>query len=62
MPTYEYECLKCGKRIEKFQSITAKPLEKHEHCGGKLKRIISGGSGIIFKGKGFYCNDYKKNI
>ena len=32
-------------------------------CGGKVKRIISGGTGMIFKGNGFYLTDYarKKN-
>ena len=27
MPTYEYECQKCGHRFEEFQSITAEPLK-----------------------------------
>lgn len=26
-------------------------------CGGDLKRIISGGTGLIFKGDGFYLTD-----
>lgn len=72
MPTYEYECLKCGRVFDVFQPITAKHLKYIKHkvlvsdkaikpnCKGKVKRLISGGGGIIFKGKGFYCNDYKK--
>jgi putative FmdB family regulatory protein len=59
MPTYEYECEKCGKRFDVFQSMSDEPLKKHEKCGGKLKRLISGGAGIIFKGSGFYATDYK---
>ena len=59
MPTYEYECLKCGENFEVFQSMKDKPLKKHESCGGKVKRLISGGAGIIFKGSGFYQTDYK---
>ncbi len=60
MPTYEYECTQCGYRFEKFQMITAKPLEQCPKCGKKVKRLISSGSGIIFKGSGFYATDYRK--
>ena len=60
MPTYEYECLKCGEIFEKFQSIKADPIKEHLECGGKVKRLISGGAGIIFKGSGFYETDYKR--
>ena len=35
-------------------------LKKHKDCGGKVKRLISGGAGIIFKGSGFYETDYKR--
>ena len=60
MPTYEYECTKCNKKFEAFQRMTENPLDKCPHCGGKPKRMISSGSGIIFKGSGFYETDYKK--
>jgi putative FmdB family regulatory protein len=60
MPTYEYECSHCGHAFEKSQSITAKPLEKCPKCGKKIKRLIGSGSGIIFKGSGFYATDYRK--
>ncbi|RKY77010.1 zinc ribbon domain-containing protein [candidate division KSB1 bacterium] len=60
MPTYEYECKKCGYRFTKFQSIKAKPVSKCPKCSGPVKRLISGGSGIIFKGSGFYETDYKR--
>ncbi len=58
MPTYLYECEKCG-RFEEFQKITDEPLKKCPQCGGKVKRII-GAPGIVFKGSGFYVNDSKK--
>jgi len=61
MPTYEYECSKCSHRFEEFQNITAKPLKRCPECSGKLRRIISGGAGLIFKGSGFYVTDYKKS-
>ena len=59
MPTYEYQCVKCKKRHEASQSITAKPLTKCQKCGGRLKRLISRGSGFLFKGSGFYITDYR---
>ena len=59
MPTYEYECQKCKKVTEAFQSITAEPLKKcpKPRCGGRLKRLLGTGTGFIFKGSGFYITD-----
>lgn len=60
MPTYEYACEACGHRFEEFQSITAKPVSVCPKCGKKkVKRLISGGAGFIFKGSGFYETDYR---
>ena len=59
MPTYEYQCQKCRRRHEAFQSITAKPLTTCPRCKGKLKRLIGSGSGFLFKGSGFYITDYR---
>ena len=59
MPTYEYECQKCGHSFEDFQSITAKPLKACPKCRGKVKRLLGAGAGIIFKGSGFYQTDYR---
>jgi len=61
MPTYEYECLVCKFRFEEFQKITDAPLTNCPKCKAKVRRLISGGIGIIFKGSGFYVTDYKKN-
>jgi putative FmdB family regulatory protein len=60
MPTYDYECTKCGHNFEKFQSITAEALKKCPKCKGKIRRLIGTGAGIIFKGSGFYQTDYRK--
>ncbi|MHC4872832.1 MAG: FmdB family zinc ribbon protein, partial [Planctomycetota bacterium] len=61
MPTYEYECDACGHEFEKFQSMTDKVMRKCPECKkNKLQRLIGSGSGIIFKGSGFYETDYKK--
>jgi putative FmdB family regulatory protein len=60
MPTYAYLCQSCGHEFEKFQSITAKPLQKCPNCNKRrLKRLIGSGAGIIFKGSGFYQTDYR---
>jgi putative FmdB family regulatory protein len=67
MPTYEYICDKCGHHFEQIQSISAKPLKTCPKalCAekpwgkGRVKRAISGGAGLIFKGSGFYATDYR---
>jgi putative FmdB family regulatory protein len=67
MPTYEYLCQKCDQHFEKVQSIMDKPLTvcPEELCGqkkwgrGKVKKLISAGAGLIFKGSGFYITDYR---
>ena len=59
MPTYEYECRECGNRFEVFQNMSDEPLDKCEECGGAVKRLIFGGTGVIFKGSGFYVTDTK---
>ena len=60
MPTYEYKCKKCEHDFEIFQNMSDDKLDKCPKCGGKISRVIFGGTGIIFKGSGFYVNDYAK--
>jgi len=59
MPTYEYECTKCGYTFEKFQRMSEEPLKRCPKCRCKVKRLIGSGAGIIFKGSGFYETDYR---
>lgn len=59
MPTYEYECKKCGVRFERFQSMIEEPIKVCPECGGEVRRLISAGGGVIFKGSGFYATDYR---
>jgi putative FmdB family regulatory protein len=67
MPTYEYHCEKCGHDFEAFQSISAGSLRTctKELCAqkkwgrGRVKKKISGGAGLLFKGTGFYITDYR---
>ncbi|MEM7235558.1 MAG: zinc ribbon domain-containing protein [Planctomycetota bacterium] len=61
MPTYDYECGACGEVHEFFQRISEDPIKKCPGCGkNKLKRLLGGGAGFIFKGSGFYETDYRK--
>jgi putative FmdB family regulatory protein len=60
MPTYEYICDACEHEFEQFQSITADPVKECPECRKKkVRRKISTGAGIIFKGGGFYETDYR---
>ena len=64
MPTYDYICKDCGDRFDHFQSMSSPPLTRREGCESKdcnVERVVSGGTGLIFKGSGFYLTDYKKN-
>ena len=59
MPTYEYICQKCGHEFETFRSIAAKPLQtcpkelcaRKEWGRGRVKKKISAGAGLLFKGQ-----------
>ena len=62
MPTYDYICSECGERFEHFQTMTSSVLTQKPNCEQEkcaVKRVISGGTGLIFKGSGFYLTDYK---
>ena len=59
MPTYDYKCTKCGHAFELFQSMSEAPRKRCPECRGAVRRLVSGGTGLIFKGSGFYLTDYK---
>ena len=61
MPTYEYECEECKHHFEVFQSMKEAPKKTCPQCKGKVRRLISGGAGLIFKGSGFYITDYRSD-
>ncbi len=58
MPTYQYRCNSCEHFFEVFQSIKDDPIKECEKCGKEVKKVYNS-AGIIFKGSGFYVNDYK---
>ena len=67
MPTYEYACAKCGQEFEFIQSMKDQPLTvcPKEKCAqkrwgkGRVKKLMSTGAGLLFKGSGFYITDYR---
>lgn len=65
MPTYDYECTKCERRFELFQSIRENPKRRIKtdcsQCNNSapVKRLIGTGGGVIFRGSGFYQTDYR---
>jgi len=61
MPTYEYECKSCSHSFEVFQSMSDQPLKECPKCGKEIRRLIFGGTGVIFKGSGFYVTDKGKS-
>ncbi len=61
MPTYDYKCAECGNVFEKFHGMSEIPVVECPNCASKnTARQVSLGAGIVFKGSGFYVNDYKK--
>jgi putative FmdB family regulatory protein len=69
MPTYEYVCGKCGHEFEAVHSILSPALKvcpkdvcpRKKWGKGKVTRKISAGSGLIFKGDGFYITDHRSD-
>ena len=59
MPTYDYRCKKCGHQFEAFHGINDRTVQKCPKCGGRARKVPSGGGGLIFKGTGFYITDYR---
>ena len=47
---YEYECDNCNNIQDEIHGMNETPDIKCEKCGHIMHRIISGGSGFVFKG------------
>jgi putative FmdB family regulatory protein len=61
MPNYDYKCKKCNLVFNVFHKMSDNPKVKCPECGSDSEKILSYNSNIIFKGPGFYVNDYKNN-
>jgi len=57
MPLYEYQCTKCGHRVEVIQRFDDPPLAVCENCGGEMKKLLSAPA-FHLKGSGWYATDY----
>lgn len=61
MPTYDYKCADCGRVFEKFHGMNEQPQVSCPECSSvNTGKQVSVGAGVVFKGAGFYVNDYKK--
>jgi len=56
MPTYEYECLACKTRFERFQKFADPPVTECPECGSAVRKVLFA-AGIVFKGSGWYKTD-----
>src|SRR5688500_15044338 len=56
MPTYEYECLACKTRFERFQKFSDPPVSECPECGSAVRKVLFP-AGIVFKGSGWYKTD-----
>jgi putative FmdB family regulatory protein len=57
--TYEYVCTACGHEWEASQSIKDAPLKECPSCHAQsAKRQVSGGTGFVLKGSGWYADLY----
>jgi putative FmdB family regulatory protein len=56
---YEYICNNCGNLQEEIHSMKDNPEIKCNDCTNKMQRVITGGTGIIFKGGGWTTSDSK---
>jgi predicted nucleic acid-binding Zn ribbon protein len=39
--------------------MSDEPIRVCPSCGGRVRRLIGSGTGLIFKGSGYYLTDYK---
>ncbi|MDA1228409.1 MAG: hypothetical protein BZY79_00355 [SAR202 cluster bacterium Casp-Chloro-G4] len=60
MPRYDYKCDACSHRFEEKQSFSSEPVAVCPECAGRASRQFVAVP-VVFKGSGFYVNDYGKN-
>jgi putative FmdB family regulatory protein len=61
MPTYTYQCPQCEQKMDVYHGMNDSPKVKCPDCKKVAKRLLGTGSGLIFKGSGFYETDYKRD-
>ena len=50
MPIYEYRCHQCGQLTDALQKMSDPPLQTDPQTGEPVRRIITGGSGLVTHG------------
>ncbi len=58
MPTYLYK-REDGTTFEIIQKISDSALKHCPETGQPVRRMITGGGGVVYKGTGWYVTDYK---
>lgn len=58
MPTYTYK-REDGTTFDLQQKISADAFTTCPTTGQAVKRVITGGGGVVYKGEGWYVTDYK---
>jgi putative FmdB family regulatory protein len=58
MPAYEYQCDACESRFQERQKMSDPEIESCPECSGTVKRLISGGAGVISKSGGHHTNEF----
>lgn len=61
MPTYEYRCAACGRRLEAVQKFSDPPLTECPECHAEELRRVFGNVGVVLKGSGFYRTDNRRS-
>lgn len=58
MPTYDYQCEKCGHEFERVQRITEDPIKTCPECKSKKAKRLLSAPNFILKGGGWYADGY----
>jgi len=59
MPIYEYQCGKCGHRLETIQKMSDEPLKDCPECGAAALEKLVSAAAFRLKGGGWYETDFK---
>ena len=60
MPRYDYECESCHHEFELRQGFDSEPVANCPNCKGGVARRQFRSVTVMFKGSGWYVNDYGK--
>ena len=58
MPTYDYQCGKCGFEFERVQRITEDAIKTCPECRSRQAKRLLSAPNFILKGGGWYADGY----